>query len=36
MLLFIDSIPIKVRKNKRIGRNKIFQDIANVGKSTIG
>ena len=33
---FIDSTPIRVCKNKRIKRNKVFKDVATVGKSTIG
>ena len=33
---FVDSTPIKVYGNKRIKRNKVFKDIANVGKSTMG
>jgi hypothetical protein len=33
---FIDSTPIRVCKNKRIKRNKVFKDIAQVGKSTMG
>lgn len=33
---FIDSTPIRVCKNKRIKRNKVFKDIAEVGKSTMG
>ena len=33
---FIDSTPIRVCKNKRIKRNKVFKDIATVGKSTMG
>ena len=33
---FADSTPIRVCKNKRIKRNKVFTDIANVGKSTMG
>ena len=32
---FIDSTPIRVCKNKRIKRNKVFKDIAQVGKSTM-
>lgn len=35
-ILFMDSTPIKVCGNKRIKRNKVFNDIANVGKSTMG
>ena len=33
---FIDSTPVRVCKNKRIKNNKVFKDIANVGKSTMG
>ena len=33
---FIDSTPIRVCKNKRIKRNKVFKGIDNTGKSTIG
>lgn len=33
---FIDSTPIRVCKNKRISRNKVFKGIANTGKSTMG
>ncbi|NJN24819.1 MAG: IS982 family transposase [Cyclobacteriaceae bacterium] len=33
---FIDSTPIRVCKNKRIKRNKVFKDVAQVGKSTMG
>ena len=33
---FIDSTPLRVCKNKRIKRNKVFKDIATVGKSTMG
>ena len=33
---FIDSTPIRVCKNKRIKRNKVFKGIAEVGKSTMG
>lgn len=33
---FIDSTPIRVCKNKRINRNKVFKGIANTGKSTMG
>lgn len=33
---FVDSTPIRVCKNKRIKRNKVFKDIAQVGKSTMG
>ena len=33
---FVDSTPIRVCKNKRIKRNKVFQDLATIGKSTMG
>lgn len=33
---FIDSTPIRVCKNKRIKRNRVFQGLARVGKSTMG
>lgn len=33
---FVDSTTIRVCKNKRIKRNKVFKDIAKVGKSTMG
>jgi hypothetical protein len=33
---FIDSTPIRVCKNKRINRNKVFDGLAKVGKSTMG
>lgn len=33
---YIDSTSIRVCKNKRIKRNKVFKDIATVGKSTMG
>jgi hypothetical protein len=33
---FIDSTVLRVCHNKRIRRNKVFKDIAKVGKSTIG
>ena len=33
---FIDSTPVRVCKNKRIKRNKVFKGIANTGKSTMG
>ena len=33
---FIDSTPIRACKNKRINQNKVFKDIATVGKSTMG
>lgn len=32
----MDSTPVRVCKNKRIKRNKVFRDIATVGKSTMG
>lgn len=35
-ITFADSTPIRVCKNKRIKRNKVFKDIATVGKSTMG
>jgi hypothetical protein len=35
-IAFIDSTPIRVCKNKRIKRNRVFKDIAQVGKSTMG
>lgn len=35
-IAFIDSTPIRVSKNKRIKRNRVFKDIAQVGKSTMG
>ena len=35
-IAFIDSTPIRVCKNKRIKNNKVFKDIAEVGKSTMG
>lgn len=35
-ITFIDSTPLRVCKNKRIKRNKVFKDIAQVGKSTMG
>lgn len=31
-----DSTPIRVCKNKRIKRNKVFKGISEVGKSTMG
>lgn len=33
---FVDSTPIRVCKNKRIYTNKVFKDIANTGRSTMG
>jgi len=33
---FIDSTPIRVCKNKRIKRNKVFNGLAQLGKSTMG
>ncbi len=33
---FVDSTPIRVCKNKRIRRNKVFKGIAETGKSTMG
>lgn len=33
---FIDTTPIRACKNKRIAQNKVFKDIATVGKSTMG
>ena len=33
---FVDSTPIRVCKNKRIKRNKVFKGIAELGKSTMG
>lgn len=33
---FIDSTPLRACKNKRIRSNKVFKDIANTGKSTMG
>lgn len=33
---FVDSTPIRVCKNKRIRNNKVFKDVANIGKSTMG
>lgn len=33
---FIDSTCVRVCKNKRIKRNKVFKDVATVGKSTMG
>ena len=33
---YMDSTPIRVCKNKRIKRNKVFKDTATLGKSTMG
>lgn len=33
---FVDSTPIRVCKSKRISRNKVFKDVATIGKSTVG
>lgn len=33
---FIDSTPIRVCKNKRIKRNRVFKGVATTGKSTMG
>lgn len=33
---FVDSTPIRVCHNKRIKRNKVFKDVAEVGRSTMG
>ena len=33
---FVDSTPIRVCKNKRIRNNKVFKNIANTGRSTMG
>lgn len=33
---FIDSTPIRACKNKRIKQNKVFKNIATIGKSTMG
>jgi hypothetical protein len=33
---FVDSTPIRVCKNKRIKRNKVFHGLAQTGKSTMG
>nr|WP_317168735.1 transposase [Cyclobacterium plantarum] len=35
-MAFIDSTPIRVCKIKRIKLNRVFKDIAQVGKSTMG
>lgn len=33
---FVDSTPIRACKNKRISRNKVFKNVATIGKSTMG
>ena len=35
-ITFCDSTPIRVCKNKRIKRNKVFKDVAQLGKSSMG
>lgn len=35
-ITYVDSTPIRVCDKKRIKRNKVFKDIATVGKSTMG
>jgi hypothetical protein len=35
-ITYIDSTPIRVCKNKRIKRNKVFKGIAELGKSSMG
>jgi hypothetical protein len=35
-ITYVDSTPIRVCNKKRIKRNKVFKDIATVGKSTMG
>lgn len=35
-IAFIDSTPIRACKSKRIKQNKVFKDIATIGKSTMG
>jgi hypothetical protein len=35
-ITYVDSTPIRVCNKKRIKRNKVFKDIAAVGKSTMG
>lgn len=35
-ITFADSTPLRVCKNKRIRANRVFRDIANVGRSTMG
>ena len=34
-MIFIDSTPVRVCKNKRIKRNKVFEGLDKVGKSTM-
>ena len=36
MVSFIDSTPIRACDKKRIKQNKVFKDIATIGKSTMG
>ncbi|MFT6842264.1 MAG: hypothetical protein ACJASR_001030, partial [Psychroserpens sp.] len=33
---FVDSTPLRACKNKRISQNKVFKNIATIGKSTMG
>ena len=33
---FVDSTPIRICKNKRIKRNKVFKNVATTGNSTMG
>jgi hypothetical protein len=33
---FVDSTPLRACKNKRISQNKLFKNIATIGKSTMG
>ncbi len=33
---YVDSTPVRVSKNKRIKRNKVFKGIAELGKSSMG
>ena len=35
-ITYVDSTPIRVCKNKRIKRNKVFKGVAEVGRSTMG
>lgn len=35
-ITYVDSTPVRVCKNKRIKRNKVFKNIATLGKSTMG
>lgn len=35
-ITYVDSTPVRVCKNKRIKRNKVFKDTATLGKSTMG